>query len=78
MYNLLSKDIIEMVVPYLPPPKRGRKTEVPLSEIVNCILYKLKTGIRWHLLLISHLFNDKTLHYKTIFGYYRKWCKENV
>ncbi|MCL1689426.1 IS5 family transposase [Elizabethkingia anophelis] len=79
MYNVLSKDIIEMeIVPYLPTPKRGRKTEVPLSEIVNCILYKLKTGIQWHLLPILHLFDDKTLHYKTIFGYYRKWCKENV
>lgn len=79
MYQVVSKDTIEMeIVPYLPTPKRGFKTEVPLYEIVNCILYKLKTGIQWHLLPIFHLFSDKTLHYKTIFGYYRKWCKENV
>ena len=79
MYKVLSKDTIEMeIVPYLPTPKRGFKTEVPLYEIVNCILYKLKTGIQWHLLPILDLFSDKTLHYKTIFGYYRKWCKENV
>lgn len=79
MYKVLSKDTIEMeIVPYLPTPKRGFKTGVPLYEIVNCILYKLKTGIQWHLLPILHLFSDKTLHYKTIFGYYRKWCKENV
>lgn len=77
MYKVLSKDTIE-IVPYLPTPKRGFKTEVSLYEIVNCILYKLKTGIQWHLLPILHLFSDKTLHYKTIFDYYRKWCKENV
>ncbi|AJW64941.1 hypothetical protein VO54_03512 [Elizabethkingia miricola] len=72
MYKVLSKDTIEIeIVPYLPTPKRGFKTEVPLYEIVNCILYKLKTGIQWHLLPKSYLFSDKTLHYKTIFGYYR-------
>jgi hypothetical protein len=38
MYKVLSKDTIEMeIVPYLPTPKRGFKTEVPLCEIVNCI-----------------------------------------
>lgn len=79
MYKVLRKDTIETeIVPYLPIPKRGFKTKVSLCEVVNCILYKLKTGIQWHLLPILHLFSDNALHYKTIFGYYRKWCEENV
>jgi len=33
------------IVPCLPETKRGFKPRVPLYEIVNAILYKLRTGI---------------------------------
>lgn len=66
------------IVPYLPVRKRGFKSKVAVCEIVNCILYKLKTGVQWHLLPVNHLFSDEALHYKTVFGYYRKWSKDDV
>lgn len=48
MYQVLSKDMIELeIIPYLPKTKRGFKPKVPLYEIVNAILYKLKTGVQW-------------------------------
>ncbi|MFV0419690.1 MAG: transposase, partial [Dysgonomonas sp.] len=51
MYKVLSKDTIENeILPYLSTAKRGFKTKSCLIEIVNCILYKLKTGIQWHML----------------------------
>ncbi len=79
MYLVLSKDIIEMeIIPYLPMAKRGFKTTVPLCEIVNSILYKLKTGVQWHLLPVEGLFSDKVLSHKTVFGHYRKWCKQDI
>lgn len=79
MYEVLSKDTIEMeIVPHIPIGKRGFKSTVPVCEIVNSILYKLKTGVQWHLLPVKHLFGDVSLHYKTVFGYYRKWCKAGV
>lgn len=79
MYNVLSKDMIETaILPYLPTAKRGYKTQSSLVEIVNCILYKLKTGIQWHLLPVTSLFSDRVLHYKTVFGHYRKWCKQGA
>jgi transposase len=79
MYYVLSKDIIESeIISHLPERKRGFKPQVPLSEIINCILYKLKTGIQWHLLPVESLFSTRTLHYKTVFGHYRRWCKEGI
>lgn len=79
MYQVLSKDMIELeIVPYLPEPKRGFKPKVPLYEIVNAILYKLKTGMQWEYLPVESLFSKDILHYKTIFGHYRKWCELDV
>lgn len=79
MYKVLSKDTIELeIVPYIPIGKRGFKSKVPICEIINCILYKLKTGIQWHLLPVFQLFSKEFLHYKTVFGYYRKWCKAGI
>ena len=46
MYKVLSKDIIENeILPHLSTAKRGFKTKSCLTEIINCILYKLKTGV---------------------------------
>lgn len=79
MYQVLNKDMIEFeIIPYLPETKRGFKPKAPLVEIVNCILYKLKTGVQWHLLPVESLFSGEVLHYKTVFGHYRKWCEQNV
>ena len=46
MYKVLDKDTtIEMeIVPYIAFPKRDFALKVALSEIVNEVLYKMKTG----------------------------------
>lgn len=76
MYKVLSKDIIENdILPHLSSAKRGFKTKSCLTEIVNSILYKLKTGIQWHLLPVKSLFSDVILSYKSVYGHFRKWCK---
>ena len=77
MYKVLSKDTIENeIIPYLSVAKRGYKTKSCLIEIVNCILYKLKTGVQWALLPVESLFSEVVLSYKTVFGHFRKWCKK--
>lgn len=79
MYQVLSKDMIELeIVPYLPETKRGFKPKAPIYEIVNAILYKLKTGVQWEFLPVESLFENGVLHYKTVFGHYRKWCELDV
>ena len=76
MYNVLCKDTIENeILPHLSVAKRGFKTKSCLIEVVNCILYKLKTGVQWEFLPVESLFSKVVLSYKTVFGHFRKWCK---
>ena len=75
MYTVLSKDTIEMeIVPLIPNPKRGFPPTVPLVEIVNAILYKLKTGVQWNQLPVKALFEEQPLVWNTVYYHYRKWC----
>jgi len=79
MYQVLDKDTIEMeIIPLLPQNNKGPKIRVPLVELVNSMLYKLKTGIQWEFLPVDSLFSEKPLHYKTVFGHYRNWCNNGV
>lgn len=77
MYYVLDKDIINMeIIPHLSIAKRGYCTKSHLVEIVNVILYKLKTGIQWEYLPVSSLFSEVVLIYKSVFWHFRKWCKK--
>ena len=79
MYTGLGEDTIEMeIVPLIPKTKRGFPPTVPLVEIINAILYKLKTGVQWEYLPVESLFSERPLHYKSVFYHYRKWCKADV
>ena len=79
MYQVLYKDtIISEIIPYLPTAKRGFSTKSNRVEIVNCVLYKLKTGCHWHMLPVKGLFSKVVLSYKTVFGHFRKWCKTGI
>ena len=61
MYKVLDKYTIEMeIVPSIPLPKRGFPSTIPIAEIVNAILYKMKTGVHWELLPVSSLFLQKS------------------
>ena len=75
MYTVLDKDTIEMeIVPLIPKSKRGFPPTVPLHEIVNAILYKLKTGVQWHQLPVRALFDQQPLTWNAVYYHYRKWC----
>lgn len=79
MYTVLDKDTIEMeIIPHIPLPKRGFPPTVPLVEIVNAILYKLKTGVQWHQLPTQVFFEEKALSWESVYYHYRKWCVNGV
>ncbi len=60
MYYVLDKDTINRkIIPYLSKAQRGYITQSSLTEIVNGILYKLKTGCQWHMLPVKSLFTNK-------------------
>ena len=51
MYEVLDKDTIKFeILPHLSVAKRGYVTKSDLVEVVQCILYKLKTGGQWHIM----------------------------
>lgn len=63
-------------MPYLWIAKRGYSSKFDLVEVINAILYKLKSGCQWRLLPIGHLFSGEGPSWKTVFHHYRKWCKK--
>lgn len=77
MYAVLDKDTIKSeILPYLSLAKHGFITQNRLIEIVNAILYKLKTGCQWKYLPVESLFSDKVLKYGAVFHHYNKWSKK--
>lgn len=75
MYSVLDKDMIEKeIVPFIPLGKRGFVPTAPLAEIVNAILYKLKTGVQWNQLPVKALFSKVCLSWQSVYHHYRKWC----
>ena len=76
MYEVLDKDTIKSeILPYLSVEKRGYVTKSDLVEVIQCILYKLKTDCQWHMLPVSSFFRERVLHYKTMYGHFRKWSR---
>lgn len=59
------------MVPLIPKQKRDFHTKVPLLEITNAILYKLKTGIQWHQLSVKALFDGDILTWNAVYYHYR-------
>ena len=65
-------------MPYLPLAKRGFQVTVPLEEIINAVLYKLKTGVQWYQLPVKSLFDHEPLSWQSVYYHYRKWCTTGV
>ncbi len=66
------------IVPYIPLPKRGFPPTVPIVEIVNAVLYKLKTGLQWQFLPVGSLFSDKVLVWQSVYYHFNKWGKSGT
>ena len=76
MYEVLVKDTIKFeILPHLSVAKRGHVSKSDLLEVIQRILYKLKTGCQWHILPVSSVFTRRVLHYKTVYGHFRKWLR---
>ena len=50
----------------------GRPGKYPRREIVNAILYVLRTGSSWRML--PHDFPP----WESVYGYFRRWCQAGV
>lgn len=77
MYKVLDKDTIKNeILPHLSVAKRGYICQSNLLEVILYILYKLKTGCLCRMPPVSSFFIQRVLHYKIVYGHFRKWCKK--
>jgi transposase len=78
MYKVLDEDTIKNeILPHLSKAKRGFETKSKLEEVINAILYKLKTGCQWAYLPVESLFSKDVLSWQSVYHHFRKWCKNN-
>ena len=62
-----------ILAPLIPPPrKNARPRQTEMREVINAILYLLRTGCAWRCL--PHDFPP----YRTVFYYFSKWRKCGV
>jgi len=69
----LTDEQYELVAPFLPKEKAtGRKFTIPRREILNAILYKVKTGCQWRAL------PHDLPHHKTVYTYFGWWTLDGT
>ena len=75
--EVLCKDIIRTwILPHLSTGTRGPDPKVDLLEVVECILYKLKTGCQWRLLPIKQFFACEALTWSGVYYHFNEWRKD--
>ena len=68
--NHTEWQLLELLLP--PPKPGGRPIKYPRREIVNVILYILRTGTTWRML------PHDMPPYRIVFHYYRTWQQDGV
>ncbi|MDR2511080.1 MAG: hypothetical protein LBC89_01155 [Bacteroidales bacterium] len=44
--KITKNEIQKYILPFIPKNKRGFTPKVDLADVVQCIIYKLKTGVQ--------------------------------
>jgi len=70
------KLIINEILPYLSVGEVGKNSELPLVNVVQAILYRLKTGCQWRLLPVQQFIQRPNTTWGAIYYYFNKWCKD--
>jgi transposase len=74
--GILSKNTIDTwIIPHLTIGSRGFDPTVPIHEIIEAILHRLKTGCQWRELPTKQFFSGTILSWNTVFYHYNKWSK---
>ena len=69
----LTDEQWKLIAEFLPPPlPGGRPRKTDLREVVNAILYLVRSGCQWR--MIPHEFPP----WKTVYNYYRAWIANVV
>ena len=75
--EVLPKDIIRTwILPHLSVGTRGCCSSVELLEVVETILFKLKTGCQWRQLPVRQFFTNKVLTWSGVYYHFNEWRKD--
>src|ERR1051325_11151888 len=75
--EVLSKDMIERwIIPHLSRGERGPAPQVELMDIVQVILYRLKTGCQWRMLPLKEFFAKDAIAWNGVYHHHREWVKD--
>ena len=75
--EVLRKDIIRTwLLPHLCIGSRGPQLKVDRLEVVETILYKLKTGCQWRQLPVKQFFTGETLTWSGVYHHFNEWRKD--
>lgn len=76
MYKVLDEDTIKNIIsPHLASGKRGFEIKADKTEVINVILYKLKTGCQWAFLPVKQLFSEVVPSWQSVDYHFRRWSK---
>lgn len=77
--EVLTKDIIvRCLLPHLPVRTGGRPLRATPVELVQAILYKLKTGCQWRFLPVKQFFSAPGLAWQTVYYHFNQWRKDGA
>ena len=75
--EVLSKEMIrQWVLPTLTFSTHGRPSAVEPVELVEVILYKLKSGCQWRLLPVKPFFTGASLTWQGVYARFNAWRKD--
>jgi transposase len=78
-YAKIHKNQIEKyILPLIPKNRRSFAPKIDLAEVVQCILYKLKTGVQWQCLFVETESVTPSFSWQLVYYYYRKWVEAGV
>lgn len=70
--------ISKFFVKYLPEYQTGRRMKVKMWRIVRAIIYKLKTGLQWHLLPMRQFFGFSRYSWQSVYYHFNKWSQTGI
>lgn len=76
--EILDKDSIDTyILANLSVGERGKECSKELiREVVNLILYRLKTGCQWRLLPLKQFFTTQALTWQGVYYHFNEWVKD--
>jgi transposase len=76
--EILTKGKIEQyILTNLSVGKRGKEcSKALLTEVVELILYRLKTGCQWRMLPLKQFFTTRMLTWQGVYYHFNQWVKD--